>query len=287
MSKKTQQEIVKFYLLHRECVRRNPRYARAYRKVHAIKDPTRHVLETVVLAEQWGLSHSDILPNPVERLGYDPDRLLQDAGLSRETFLAGIMKTDPLEIDAAVLALEHLSTSLYKLARELKGFLVLLHLPEEPNPPWGLDVIDLRRPKEEILEDVQDLVDEVRKSRRQSLHKTKRLPMWGPLTKGFDYLKVYDLRKQKKRTTFKDIANEMWNEDPDAPADTEGKASDYFSRADAMVTHPPFLRMLAEQLTRRRNGRALDQADGAPVLPSVWGKRVWLKPAPLSPRRSH
>lgn len=284
MSKKTQQEIVKLYLLHRECVRRNPEYAKAYRKVHAIRHPERLVLEAVSLAEQWGLSHGDTLPNPVDRPGYDPQQLLKDSGLSPEALLAGSMKTDPLEMDVSVTAMEQLSDRLDELSQAHRCFLVLLHFPEKPNAPWGLDVIDLRRPKEEIIEGVRDLVDEVRTSDRHPPRKLQRLPMWAPLKKGFHYLKVYDLRKRKKRTTFKDIANAMWGNDSGSPDDIEDKASEYFKRADEMVKHPPFLRTLREQLKRRGRGRDLGQTQILPSLPYLWGKRVWLRPAPLSSR---
>jgi hypothetical protein len=284
VSKKTRQEILDLYLLHREWVRRNPEYGKAYRKLHAINHPERQDLETVLLAERWGLSLSGTLPNPSERPGYDPKPLLKDANPSSEKLFGGVMQTDPLETDAAIIALEHLPTTLDKMSQELNGFLVLLHFPEKPDSPWGLDVIDLRRPKEEIMEAVQDLVDEARKHHRQSPRKLRGLPIGGPKTKGFDYLRVYDLKKQG--LTFKKIAKEMWGNVPDDQRVNEVKASKYFRRADARVKNPLFLQALTEQLTRRQSGRVLAQTQASPSLPYVWGKRVWLKLVPRSHRRS-
>ena len=69
-----------------------------------------------------------------------------------------------------------------KVSQELKGFLVLLHFPEKADPPWGLDVIDLRRPKEEIMAGIKNLIDEARDHHEACPRNPKRPPIGGPKT---------------------------------------------------------------------------------------------------------
>ncbi|MGE0471006.1 MAG: DUF6499 domain-containing protein, partial [Nitrospira sp.] len=208
MSKKSQQDIVDAYLLHRECVRRNAEYAEAYRQVAALTHPAQHEFELVKLAERWGLALTDDLPDPSACPGYDPKQLRSEAHLSLATLQDGPMQTDPIEMDAALTAQEYLSTVGAPLSQELKGFLVLLHCPETTDRPWGFDVIDLRRPKEEILAGIQHLIDEAREQEKPRSTKLRGPSGSGLKAKGFDYLKVYDLKQRGK--SFKWIAYEMW-----------------------------------------------------------------------------
>jgi len=278
VSKKNHREILDLYLLHREYVRRNPEYANAYGKVHAIKQRNDLHLETALLAEQWGLSLSCPLPNPSERPGYDLKQLKTDANLTISSLFGDVMQTDPIETDAVFIAQEHLSTTLHSLSQELKGFLVLLYLSENSKRPYGLDVIDLRRPKEEILKGIDNLIEETRKHQRQRPGKNRRQSIGGPKTKGFDYLKVYDLRNDG--LAFGEIANQIWGIGAGTDDEMQAKASKYFRRARANVKNPPLLRMFAKQLARRRKKRAFDRTYSS-SLPLVWGKRAWLTPVPL------
>lgn len=278
MSKKSQQDIVDAYLLHRECVRRNAEYAEAYRQVAALTHPAKYEDELVTLAERWGLALTDDLPDPSACPGYDPKQLMTKSQLSLATLLDGPMQTDPIELEAALMAQEHLATVGVVLSREMKGFLILLHCPETTDRPWGFDVIDLRRPKEEILAGIQHLIDEAREQQKPRSGNPRRPSVGGPKTKGFDYLKVYDLRQ--RGTTFKRIAREMWGSDA-SPI----KASQYFRRATAMLETPLLLRSVATHLAKRRQKRPFTKIQSLPSQPLLWGKRAWLRAAPLVRRR--
>lgn len=279
MSKKSQQHIVDDYLLHRECVRRSTEYAEAYRQVAALTHPAQHEDELIRLAERWGLALTDDLPDPSARPGYDPKQLMAESHLSLATLLDGPMQTDPIELDAALIAQEHLATVGAALTQELKGFLVLLHCPDTPDRPWGFDVIDLRRPKEEILAGIQHLIDEAREQQKPRAGHLRQPSSRGPKTKGFDYLKVYDLKQRGK--SFKWIAYEMWG-----PYASHTKASRYFTRAQAMITTPFLLRSVSAHLAPRREKRPFAQNQRVPSRPLLWGKRAWLRAAPLVRRRA-
>lgn len=279
MSKKSQQDIVDAYLLHRECVRRNAEYAKAYRQVMALTHPAQRERKLVGLAEHWGLALTEDLPDPSARPGYNPKQLMAESKLSLATLLDGLMQTDPIELDAALTAQEHLATVGAALTQELKGFLVLLHCPETTDRSWGFDVIDLRRPKEEILAGVQHLIDEAREQQEPRAGKLRGPSGGGTKAKGFDYLKVYDLKQREK--SFKCIANEMWG----SPLDRT-KASRYFTRAQAMIKTPFLLRRVSEHLGQRRQKRPVAQSQSLPSQPLLWGKRAWLRAAPLVRRRA-
>jgi transcriptional regulator len=274
MGRTGQRDILRFYLLHRECVRRNSRYRRAYRTVQAITDPERHAAEMVFLSQSWGLSPSEDPPDPDNWPQADPENLLRDVGATKDTIDSALEGCDPVELDAAIQGIDILRTHLSTLSQRLPGVLLLLHVPEQPSPPWGIAAIDLRRPKEEILEAFRDLLDQAWKGRRQG-----RGPMRGPLKKGFDYLRVYDLREKEKKR-LKEIGGIMWPEKIEE--DTEQKAGVYVRKATAMIHHPPLLYALDTQLERRRQGRAryLEETRNCP--PSASGKHVWLKPVQLS-----
>lgn len=281
MSKKSQQNKMNIYLLHRECVRRNHAYVAAYHQIHTIDDADKQAVELVELATQWGLSMGDDLPNPSKRPGYIPKQLMKDDQLSISTLLDGPMQTDSVEMDAALIVQEHLSKALSTLSQELNGFMVLLHLPEEADQRLGFDVIDLRRPKEEILLGVQQLIDDARDPHTSRLGNKRRQSLGGPKTKGFDYLKVYDLHKQGR--TFREIANELrW----EAGLDSEKKASRYYKQACAMIENPPLLRMVDQQLAHRRQKRTFAKMQRLPSRSLLWGKRAWLRPAPIFHRQS-
>lgn len=279
MSKNSQQDIVDAYLLHRECVRRNAEYAEAYRQVTALAQPAQQEYEQVRLAERWGLALTDDLPDPSARPGYDPKLLRAEAHLSLATLLDGPMQTDPIELDAAFMAQEHLATVGAALNQKLKGFLVLLHCPETPDRPWGFDVIDLRRPKEEILAGIQHLIDAAREQQEPRSGKTRQPSGRGPKTKGFDYLKVYDLKQRGE--SLKWIAYEMWG-----PYASHTKASRYFTRAQAMIKTPFLLRSVTAHLAQRREKRPFAQSQSLPSEPLLWGKRAWLRAAPFARRRA-
>ena len=279
MSKKSQLDIVDAYLLHRECVRRNADYAEAYRQVAALTHPAQQELELVRLAERWGLALTDDLPDPSACPGYDPKQLRAEAHLSLATLLEGPMQTDPIEMDAALTAQEYLATVGVSLSQELKGFLVLLHCPETSDCPWGFDVIDLRRPKEEILAGVQQLIDAAREQQEPQSGKLRGPSGGGPKAKGFDYLKVYDLKQGGE--SFKQIAYEMWRGHAN-----HTKASRYFTRAQAMIKTPFLLRRVTAHLAKRRQKRSVAQSQSLPSQPLLWGKRAWLRAAPLTRRRA-
>ncbi len=279
MSKNSQQDIVDAYLLHRECVRRNAEYAEAYRQVAALTHPAQYEDELVTLAERWGLALTDDLPDPSECPGYDPKQLMTKSQLSLATLLDGPMQTDPIELEAALMAQEHLATVGVPLSQALKGFLVILHCPDTTDYPWGFDVIDLRRPKEEILAGVHQLIDAARQQQEPRQGKPRRSSGGGPKAKGFDYLKVYDLKQRGK--SFKWIAYEMWG--PDA---SHTKASRYFTRAQAMIKTPFLLRTVATHLAKRCHERPFAQRQSLPPQPLLWGKRAWLRAASLVRRRA-
>ena len=168
-------------------------------------------------------------------------------------------------------------TALPRLSEQLKGFLFLVHVPERSSPPWGIAAIDLRRPKEEILGAVRDLVDEAWKRRPPT--RQARGPMRGPLKKGFEYLRVYDLRVKEQRR-LKDIGSLMWPNQ--ITQDTEQKAGVYLAKATAMIAQPPFLQALTQQLQLRQKGRRRSWEDPVKRSPSAVGTPVWLTPVRLS-----
>ncbi|MDR4470586.1 MAG: hypothetical protein MRJ68_20170 [Nitrospira sp.] len=277
MGRKSQREIQRLYLLHRECVRRNPQYGRAYRKVHAIRDPERYAVELGWLSRHWGLSPSEDPPDPAEWPLADLEALLRAYRTGTAASKSALAQLDPVEFDAATQGLDLLRSILPRLAQQMKGFLFLVQFPERPNPPWGVAAIDLRRPKDEVLGVVRDLVDEAWKNR--SPRHRERTPMRGSVQKGFAYLRVYDLRIKGQRR-LKDIGSLMW------PAlisqDTEQKAGVYLAKAKAMIAHPPFLRALTQQLQQRQKGRVRYWDDPDRCSPSAMGRSVWLTPTRLS-----
>lgn len=277
MGRKSQREIQRLYLLHRECVRRNAQYRRAYRKVHAIRDPERQAVELGWLSQRWGLSPSEDPPDPAEWPQADPDALLRVDRPGIAESMSALAQLDPVEFDAATQGLDLLRSILPRLAQQLKGFLFLVQLPEHPNLPWGIAAIDLRRPKDEVLGALRELIDEAWKHR--SPKHRERMPMRGPLQKGFVYLRVYDLRIKGQRR-LKDIGSLMWPNQINQ--DTEQKAGVYLAKAKAMIAHPPLLQALTQQLQQRRKGRVRywDHSDECP--PSTVGRHVWLTPTRLS-----
>ena len=277
MGRKSQWEIQRLSLLHRECVRRNVRYQRAYRKVQAIREPEEQAAELESLCQRWGLSSSEEPPDPSDWPHADPETLLKGFGAATPALKAATAQIDPVESDAAAQGWDLLRTALPRLSEQLKGFLLLVHLPEQPSPPWGIAAIDLRRPKEEILDVVRNLVDELWKRRPPT--RQARGPMRGPLKKGFEYLRVYDLRVKEKRR-LKDIGSLMWPKEINQ--DTEQKAGVYFAKAKAMVAQPPLLRALTQQLQRRQKGRKRSWEDPVRRSPSTAGTPMWLTPVRLS-----
>lgn len=234
MGRKSQRDIQRLYLLHRECVRRNARYQRAFRKAQAIRDPEDQAVELESLCQRWGLSPSEEPPDPSDWPHADPEMLLNAFGVATPELKAATAQVDPVECDAAVQGWELLRPVLPHLSEQMKGFLLLVHLPEQPHPPWGIAAIDLRRSKEEMLDAVRNLLDEA--WRRRSPMQQARGPMRGPLKKGFEYLRVYDLREKEKHR-LKDIGTLMWPNQIDQ--DTEQKAGVYLAKARAMIAQPP------------------------------------------------
>ncbi|MDH5668672.1 MAG: hypothetical protein OEY86_11725 [Nitrospira sp.] len=277
MGRTSQRDIQRLYLLHRECVRRNARYQRAYRTVQAIRNPENQAVKLDSLRQRWGLSSREEPPDPSDWPQADPETLLKGFGTSTPPLKAATAQVDPVESDAAMQGWELLRTALPHLSKQLKGFLLLVHLPEQPNPPWGIAAIDLRRPKEEILGALDNLVDEAWKRRPPT--RQARGPMRGPLKKGFDYLRVYDLREKEKQR-LKDIGTLMWPNQIDQ--DTEQKAGVYLAKARAMIAQPPLLHALTQQLQRRQKGRRRSWEDPVRRSPSAAGTPVWLTPVRLS-----
>ena len=96
MGRKSQQEIQRLYLLHRECVRRNARYQRAYRKVQAIRDPEDQAVELEILSQRWGLSPSEEPPDPSDWPHADPEKLLKEFGTTAPELKAATAQVDPV-----------------------------------------------------------------------------------------------------------------------------------------------------------------------------------------------
>jgi hypothetical protein len=252
-----QRRRLRLYYLHRECVRRNPRYHHRYQTVSHIEIPLTRVSEEQALRTQWGLWHTDDLPVPDQ--GDDFDQLRQGVLPERSQTLTGNLEVDVPENHASKqltrLLLHPHRQILEEVAPDLKGFVFLLYFPEETDTPfpalWSLTALDMTRGKAEIEEGFQRWVHS-----KLTLRASHGLSQLSPdirlhLDEAFEYLWAYDLKRKGK--TFREIAAAVW---PNRIREERTRqAKTYYENGKHLVEQPPLLRLNREHVTIRSGGR--------------------------------
>lgn len=243
-------------LLHRECVRRNPDYAKDYRRFQKTT-PADCQIWALALEEQWGLWTCGELPDPqdwpnLQKLIHTPPSA---KALHRyEEF------DDPLEARVEDQLMQVLPLSFKgKTLESLKGFAVFLYFPEEPGSALRYAALDMRRSHKELQGFLEDLLHEVSASRKK--HQLKPIPPPKRLRveEMFEYLRAYDLRQQD--WDYDRITRTLW------PGQAKGKAGwEYVNKAERLIRDPPLSNLFKEYLQKRLQGRHLSLEDLNPPI---------------------
>lgn len=264
MKKRTRKELeteqrrrLRYYYLHRECVRRNSQYIQQYQTISHIEVFSMRLSEEHALKTQWGLWPEDTLPVPSD--GADLEQLGHGILPEHSQTLSGNLEVDVVEnraskqLTRALLYPQH--EALKAIAPDLKGFVFLLYFPEETDTdfpaPWSLTTLDMRRIKSEIEEFFQRWVHH--KLARRANHGLSQLSpdIRIHLDEGFKYLCAYDLRQQGK--TFREIAAVVWPR-----LSGEGRtrqAKTYYEKGKHMIEQPPLVRLNREHVAIRSLSR--------------------------------
>ncbi len=168
MAKKSRSRIndekLRYYLLHRECVRRNPEYIRQYQELQEIQNEIERRMKTNFLLSHWGLRGSEDLPDPEERPNL---KEMKRALAKEEIFLPVDFNPDPLIFrvhrDVGIKIFDFLNEDMRKA---LKGVLLLVYIPEEPIQP-SISAINTRWAKNEIKAELLNLVDNIIAGRKK------------------------------------------------------------------------------------------------------------------------
>lgn len=243
-------------LLHRECVRRNPDYAEGYRRFQKTTPANRQAW-ALALEEQWGLWTCGELPDPKDRPNLQ--ELIQTP-LSAKEIHRYKEFDDPLEamVEDRLMQALHLSLEA-KTMESLKGFAVLLYVPEEPGSALRYAALDMRRSHKELQGFLEDLLHEVLASRKK--HQLKPIPPPKRLrvAEMFDYLRAYDLKQED--WGYDQITQELW------PGQEKEKAGwEYVNKAKRLIRNPPLFSLFKEYLQKRVEGRLLSMEDLNPPI---------------------
>lgn len=238
-----------WYNLHRECVRRNLQYLQDYQELKGMQESKVFGLKSTVLKSHWGLWGNDTLPDPDQFPDLDQ---LKSSKATSDVYIPGDLSSDSAEGVAQYITPTLLNDldRLKDVLPKLKGTLVLIDFPEEPGPPWSISVVNMKESKKYIHEALLEKADSILRRRRQRGLKQYRPDKRLRLEEGFEYLKIYDLRKAGK--TFREIAEHMW---PEQQGELGKKARLYFKKASAIIDNPPILERLKKQLEARRQLR--------------------------------
>lgn len=243
-------------LLHQECVRRNPDYAREYKQFQAVKREDRATW-ALTLEEQWGLWTSGKLPDPQDRP--DLQQLIQTPPSAKELHRYEEFD-DPLERRAEEWLMRMLPESIEaETLQSLKGFAFFLYIPEEPGSALRYAALDMRRSHKELQGFLEDLLHEITTSRKK--HQLKPIPPPKRLRveEMFKYLRAYDLRQQD--LDYEEITRMLW------PSQEKGTASwEYVKKAERLIRDPPLFSLFKEYLQKRVQGRHLSLADLNPPI---------------------
>jgi hypothetical protein len=229
--KRRVREELTLYLVHCECVRRNPRYAEEYPR--RSEHPFGADIAQTWFASEWGLLPGDELPNPTDR---PPLEQALSRAIPRELGLPyrpGSLVPDRRVMDALMGA--RFSDIVADRTRAA-GMLLLVYFPEEDFERPTLSVFDARWSKRDLLEGCEAWIDQAITKRKSSGLQQERPAQRLRLSEYPDYLRVYDLRSGGK--TFKEIATALW---ADRAGDLEKRARDYYLRGEALVLNPPRL----------------------------------------------
>jgi len=234
-------------LLHRECVRRNPDYAKDYRQFQATTPADRQAW-ALALEEQWGLWTCGELPDPQDR----PDlQELIHAPPSANELHRYEEFDDPLEAMVEDQLMQVLPLSLDEGTMEsLRGFAIFLYVPEEPGSTLRYAALDMRRSHKELEGFLEDLLHEVITSRKKHQLKSIPPPKRLRVEEMFDYLRAYDLRQED--CDYDHITRVLW------PRQEKGKAAwEYVKKAKQLIHDPPLFSLFKEYLQKRTKGRSL------------------------------
>jgi len=221
----------RLYRLHCECVRRNPHYARDHQDWQ--ENVKRDSAWTFFLAARWKLLKSELPPNPSDLQGLDKIKTL----VPRQK----IQTPKDDEVDScvneglvALLMGDHLATS--NIPRAASGLVVLSYFSEITPDKWQQTAVNIRLPKQSIMECLEFWVETWIKERKATGLKQQRPAGRIRLDTYIDYLKIFDWRRQGKR--YKEIGELLW---PDRYGDKEEKANLYHKKAEKLIMTPPLL----------------------------------------------
>jgi len=231
------------YLVHYECVRRNPKYRKLYKQclreqLTKWQSPQWDPVDSPALYyERWGILAGDTMPDPFrippldQALKRKIDSAYQEPfPLPEESFV------DPLESKA----LGHLATQKLvedqSVLQHLQGILALVYFPEGTPHLRTTTALNVRMSKADLMAGLERFVDLILEGRAKAGLKQQRSSdkiRWDQCP---EYVAAYDLRNAGK--TYKQIGLTLWN---GQEGDLEKRARDYVRRGKTLVKFPPLI----------------------------------------------
>ena len=223
------------YLLHVECVRRNPKYREGYEEWKKLQaDEFTGDWYKSLVAGRWGLLHNAPLPDPDNRPLLDT---ITGAKPPKDCWLPHDERVDPVTSRALDM------TGFSKLTEQAlpdsikSGLLFLTLFPEESPDRWIRTVLNIRQSKRTLMQEFEQFIDNALAARKQA-----RLAQHIPnrrvrLQECLDCLKVFDFKQSGKIHAA--IGERLW---PDSHGDTEKKSRVYYQKAKNLIDSPPLMR---------------------------------------------
>lgn len=225
----------KLYLFHRECVRRNRQYGREYKQW--VESGKSMVSLFDGLQGKWKVNELDP-PNPEDIS--DLDEVLRKGEFPKSLWeIWGIPENELKAYGAIDHCFKHEDFSESQM-RNLKGHLFLLYFPEEKEFNWNntVGIIDMRRPKDEIKTSISEKISSWLTERTEAGLKQKKAKERIRLSEAFQYLKAFDLRKQKM--TYEKISLQLRK--GRASSFDAREAKRYCQKGEEFIANPPLLK---------------------------------------------
>jgi hypothetical protein len=237
-------ERLRFYHLHRECVRRNAEYIELYSKKN-IRGQKKNAWDVLGMISHWGFWSNDTLPDPEDR----PNPLeLKRLKATKTIYLPGDLHLEPdtsRAMDCAAKFMRSLAAD--ENIEQLKGIMLLIYFPEESPSNWQMSAINSRWSKKEIIAQFNSTANMIVANRLKHGLKQEKPSERLRVEHGFDYLRAYDLRKDGN--SFKEVGIKMW---PGQSGDLERKARLYFSKAEKLIKEPPICQLMQKRFEMRK-----------------------------------
>ena len=233
------------YLLHVECVRRNPQYRDGYEewKKEAADDFYGDWYKLMV-SGRWGLLRSAPLPGPDERLPFDA---IRSAKPPKGLILPQDEQVDP---SASRAHDQCMLSSAFQPAESVlpdsvkAGMLFLTLFPEQSPDKHVRTVLNIRRSKRALMQSCERFIDLALAARKEAGLSQQVPRRRVRLEECLDCLKVFDLKQSGK--THAEIGESMW---PNSRGDIEKKSQVYYQKAKDLIDSPPLMRGRHDEAT--------------------------------------